>query len=77
MDYFGAMHQVQYACQGYAGAMTSGILDKGYKANMTPQEALQLVKKCIEEMRTRFLLRHPVWILRSIDKDGIHNVDMP
>lgn len=74
LDYFGTLHKLKYGCQGYADYFCLGIMDRDYKANvadMTKQDAIDLVYKCIKEMKVRFLLNQSNFIIKCIDSNGI------
>ena len=60
--------------QGY---FVSSILDKRWREGMSVDEALQVVKACTEELRTRFVLKNPNWQVKIVDKDGIRDVELP
>ncbi|KAH0631124.1 hypothetical protein JD844_005256 [Phrynosoma platyrhinos] len=41
---------------------------------ITREEAIEVLKKCLEELQKRFILNLPSFNARFIDKDGIHEV---
>ena len=43
-----------YAAHGYGGFFTLATLDRHYKENMTLDEAKDVLKKCIAEVRPVF-----------------------
>jgi 20S proteasome subunit beta 4 len=72
LDYMGTMHKVRHGAQGYAQHFVSSIFDKDWTANCTEEEALKIVEKCINEMHTRFLMSQPNFMIKKVDKDGVH-----
>ena len=74
LDYFGALHKVKHGAQGYAQYFCSSIYDKDWVENMTEEEALQIVAKCINEVQTRFMINQPNFIIKKVDKDGVQVV---
>lgn len=70
LDYFGSLQEVKKGAHGYAGYFTSSILDNHYKKDMTLEEGLECIKKCTDEMKTRFLISQPKFVVKIITKDG-------
>lgn len=56
MDYLGSMHKMDRAAQGYAGHFCWSTLDRYYHDLMTLPEALDLLKKCFHELKSRMVL---------------------
>lgn len=75
MDYLASCHKVDFGCQGYALYFLLGLLDKHYKKDMTLDEALAVLKLCVEEMKTRFVLNSIAFAVKVVDKDGIRSLD--
>lgn len=74
LDYLGCLHKLKYACQGYCNMFCAGIMDRDYKADpsqMSEQDALDIVNKCIKEMQMRFLVAQPNFIIKIIDQNGV------
>ncbi|CAJ1895164.1 unnamed protein product [Cylindrotheca closterium] len=71
LDYMGAMQKVKYGAQGYAQYFVSSIFDKDCTENMTEEDAVKIVEKCIKEIHTRFLMSQPNFIIKKVDKDGV------
>ena len=43
---------------------------------MTLEEGLELVRKCIFELRTRFMLNQPTFMVKIVDAEGVRIVDL-
>ena len=71
LDYIGSSTKVNYGCHGHVSSFVLSILDRDWKENMTPEEALQLVYKCISEIQLRFLVQQPKFMIKIVDKEGI------
>ncbi|KAK1805170.1 hypothetical protein P4O66_019517 [Electrophorus voltai] len=77
MDYLGALVKAPFAAHGYGAFLTLSILDRYYKPGLTSDEAVDLLKRCIEELNKRFILNLPSFTVRLIDKNGIQDMKMP
>ncbi|XP_073419075.1 proteasome subunit beta type-2 [Dendrobates tinctorius] len=75
MDYLASLAKAPFAAHGYGAHLTLSILDRYYKPDLTREEAVELLKKCIAELKKRFILSLPAFTVRVIDKDGIHDLE--
>jgi len=76
MDYLAALQKVKYGGHGYAAYFSLGIMDKEYNhEGMSEQDAIDIIKKCIFELHTRFLINQPNFIIKVVDKNGIRVVE--
>ena len=73
----GTMQLVPYAIQGYASNFCLSILDRDWREDLTEDEAYEIVLKCINELKTRFLVNMPNWTVKKCDKDGVSVVKAP
>ncbi|XP_023614256.1 proteasome subunit beta type-2 isoform X3 [Myotis lucifugus] len=74
MDYLAALAKAPFAAHGYGAFLTLSILDRYYTPNLSRERALELLKKCLEELQKRFILNLPAFSVRIIDKNGIHDL---
>merc|ERR1712224_384154 len=76
LDYLASMQKVPYACHGYAGYFCTSTIDRYYTPNLTLEEGLDIVRKCLHEINTRFLVNTPNFMVKIVDKDGtrVHNL---
>ncbi|VDN01118.1 unnamed protein product [Thelazia callipaeda] len=76
VDYLGnAISNQPYIFRGFSGRFSYAILDKGYKNNMTENEGLDLLKKCLQESKRRFIVNLPLFQVTIIDKDGTRQLE--
>merc|ERR1712100_515198 len=75
LDYLASMQQVPYACHGYAGYFCSSTIDRYYTPDLTLEEGLDILRKCVHEINTRFLMNAPKFTVKVIDKDGVRVVE--
>eukprot|EP00921_Rhytidocystis_pertsovi_P007720 GHVQ01012786.1.p1 GENE.GHVQ01012786.1~~GHVQ01012786.1.p1 ORF type:complete len:192 (-),score=23.57 GHVQ01012786.1:507-1082(-) len=74
MDYLASMVSVDKAAHGYGAYFVYGILDREFKEGMNEAEALEVVKKCIYELKTRFIVSHADFLVKIVDANGIRTV---
>ncbi|KAF5889383.1 proteasome subunit beta type-2 [Clarias magur] len=75
MDYLSSLAKAPFAAHGYGAFLTLSIMDRYYRPDLTREEAVDLLKKCLEELSKRFILNLPSFTVRLIDKDGIHDLE--
>ena len=76
MDYLASMVKVPYATHGYGGMFSIGIMDRYYRADLTREEAYDVLKKCVAEIQQRLIINLPNFQVKVLDKDGIHMMDV-
>ncbi|MPC28656.1 Proteasome subunit beta type-2 [Portunus trituberculatus] len=74
MDFLGASVPVNFYGFGYGGMFTLSITDREYRPDMTEDEAYELMKKCISEVKRRFIVNLPKFRVRLISKDGLKDL---
>ena len=68
--------QVPYAAHGYGSFFVLSTLDRHYERDLSEEEALELIRKCIHEIHTRFLVNQPNFRVKVVNKDGIRIVSL-
>ena len=56
IDYLGTMAQVPYAAHGYGAYFCLSTMDRFHRPDMDLQQGLALLKRCIDELSTRFIV---------------------
>ena len=74
MDYLATSVKVPFGIHGYGAFFATGILDRFYRPDMSLQEGIELLKRCINEVQKRLVINLPAFKLTVIDKDGIHDL---
>ncbi|KAH0503237.1 Proteasome subunit beta type-2 [Microtus ochrogaster] len=75
MDYLAALAKAPFAAHGYGAFLTLSILDRYYTPTISRERAVELLRKCLDELQKRFILNLPTFNVRVIDKNGIHNLE--
>lgn len=71
MDYLGTLQQVQKGAHGYAAYFVNSVLDNHFRHDMTLEDGIECMRKCIHELRTRFMINQPGFVGKIVTKDGI------
>eukprot|EP01117_Protostelium_nocturnum_P000304 TRINITY_DN10370_c0_g1_i1.p1 TRINITY_DN10370_c0_g1~~TRINITY_DN10370_c0_g1_i1.p1 ORF type:complete len:193 (+),score=58.04 TRINITY_DN10370_c0_g1_i1:139-717(+) len=74
LDYMGSLHKQDFGCQGYSNYFILSLLDKYWKKGLNLEEGVQLIKTCMAQLKTRFVLDTSEWVIKYVDKDGIHEL---
>uniref|UniRef100_A0A6B2LJG2 Proteasome subunit beta n=1 Tax=Arcella intermedia TaxID=1963864 RepID=A0A6B2LJG2_9EUKA len=74
LDYLGSLHKMPFAVQGYASNLTLSIFDRYYKKGLSVQEGLELARLCVEQLKTRFLISQPDFVVKIVDKEGVREL---
>ncbi|KAL3648991.1 Proteasome subunit beta type-2-A [Castilleja foliolosa] len=70
IDYIASLHKLDKAAFGYGAYFALSLMDRHYRRDMTVEEAIPLVDKCIMEIRSRLVVAPPNFIIKIVDKDG-------
>lgn len=76
MDYLAGLNKIPYAAHGYASFFTMGLMDRFYTKDMNLDQAKQLMTKCFIELKKRFIVNLPKFVVKVVDKDGIREIDL-
>jgi 20S proteasome subunit beta 4 len=76
MDYFGTLQQVSKGAHGYAAYFVNSVMDNHFQKDMTLEDGIATMKKCIQELRTRFIIKQPTFNCRVVTKDGIKDLKL-
>ncbi|XP_055919152.1 probable proteasome subunit beta type-2 [Eupeodes corollae] len=75
IDYLANAKDVKYGGQGYGGLFCASIFDRYHHANITQEEAYDVLKKCVLEIQKRLIVNLPAFNIAVVDKNGIRNLD--
>jgi len=74
LDEYGSIQNLQYGAHGYGSNFCLSILDQGYHPHLSRSEAVELMRHCFAQLRSRFIInsqppeRPPC--IKCIDADG-------
>jgi len=75
LDYLASMVKVPFAVHGYGSFFTLSVMDRYYREDMTKDEVLDLLQKCLNEIRERFIINLPSFKVKVITQDGVQALD--
>ncbi|GLJ04691.1 hypothetical protein SUGI_0001390 [Cryptomeria japonica] len=70
IDYIATLHKVEKAAFGYGAYFILSMMDKYYHKGMSLEDSLELVEKCISEIKSRLVIAPPNFVIKIVDKDG-------
>jgi 20S proteasome subunit beta 4 len=76
LDYLASSVKLPFAAHGYASYFCMSTMDRYWHSEMTLEEAIALLKKCMLELRTRFVGNFPKFTVKVIDKEGIRPIEV-
>lgn len=70
IDYIATLHKVEKGAFGYGSYFALSMMDRHFNSGMSVEEAIDLVDKCILEIRSRLVVAPPNFVIKIVDKDG-------
>ncbi|KAK2647060.1 hypothetical protein Ddye_022255 [Dipteronia dyeriana] len=70
LDYIATLHKVDKAAFGYGSYFALSMMDRHFRSGMSVEEAIDLVDKCIIEIRSRLVVAPQNFVIKIVDKDG-------
>ena len=77
IDYLASMQKLDKGAHGYAGFFCNSLLDAHWKPGMSLAEGLALMQLCRDELKTRFMINMPNWMVKVVDANGTRVVELP
>merc|ERR1712070_1154852 len=73
IDYLASMQKCNKCAHGYGAFFSLGLMDRYFKADLTLDEAKEIIRKCIKEMDTRMVLHLQAFNCKVIDANGVRD----
>jgi 20S proteasome subunit beta 4 len=70
-DNLGSMVQVDYSAHGYCSNFCLSILDKQFRTNLSQAEARDIMLACVGQLKQRFLIHMPRFLIKTVGADGV------
>ena len=74
LDYLGSYAKLLKAAHGYGAYFLYGLMDNFYRKDLSLAEGEGIIKKCINELKTRFSINMVDFDVFKITKDGIEDI---
>lgn len=74
-DYLGTLHKLSFAAEGYAQYFVLSTLDRYWKKNLSLEDGLVVIRKCIAEIQKRLVINQPRFSIKVVGKDGVKVID--
>ena len=74
LDYLGSYAKLLKAAHGYGAYFLYGLMDNFYKKDLNLNDGEDIIKKCINELKTRFSINMVNFDVFKITKDGIEDI---
>jgi 20S proteasome subunit beta 4 len=73
-DYLATLHHMNVCGTGYGSYFVLSLFDRLWRPELSEAEALELMKKGIEEVKARLVVAPSKYNIKVVDKDGIRLV---
>lgn len=70
------MATVPYAAHGYGAFFAMSTMDRYHRPDMSLDEGLDLLRRCVDELKQRFIVDLGTFTVRVIDRDGVKVVKL-
>lgn len=74
IDHLSNMTKLDFAAHGYASYFCMSTMDRYWRPDLNVEEGIALIKKCVQELRTRMIVNLPEFTVKVADKDGIREI---
>lgn len=74
-DYLGTLTKLKFAAEGYAQYFILSTLDRYWKKNLNEEQALDVLRKCINEVQKRLVINQPRFAIKVVDKNGVRIIE--
>lgn len=76
MDYLGTMHKMNVCGNGYAAYFTLPLFEKMWHPELTKEEALEMMKLGVAEVRKRLVVAPSTFKVKVISEAGIEDMGL-
>ncbi|KAF9579375.1 Proteasome subunit beta type-4 [Lunasporangiospora selenospora] len=76
MDHLASSAEIPFGVHGYGAYYCLSLLDRYHREDITEEEGIKLLQKCITELRSRLILNMPDFVVKIVNKDGIRVVQI-
>ena len=77
LDYLGSLVELKKAAHGYAEFLTSSVMDTLDTREISEEEGINIIDRCLNSMKERFIMSQTSFSVKIIKKDGIRVLRAP
>jgi 20S proteasome alpha/beta subunit len=77
IDMYASLQKVKFGVHGHASNFLLSVFDRMYVEDLSEEQAMAIVEKCIEELHTRFLISQPNFVIKVVDAKGVRVIRGP
>ena len=74
IDYLGSVIETSKAAHGYAEYLTSSVMDTLQSSELTEEQGLKIIDKCLNSMKDRFVISQSSFSIKVVRKEGVRVV---
>jgi len=76
MDYMASLTKVGFGAHGYCANFILSVFDREWKEGLSMEEGMDVVRKCLHELHTRFMISQPKFVIKVVSKEGTKTVQL-
>ncbi|CAE8654428.1 unnamed protein product, partial [Polarella glacialis] len=76
LDLYASSEKVNKGAHGYGAMFTLGLMDRYWKPDLTEAEAIDIIRMCIKELETRFIIDLGNYKCKIVDKNGVREIKL-
>eukprot|EP00501_MAST-03F_sp_TOSAG23-6_P001768 GSMAST32.ASY1.ANO1.1845.1 assembled CDS len=76
LDNYSSMQKLDFGCHGMCASFVLSIFDRLWRENLNLEQCKDIMRKCLEELRVRFLVHQPKFIWKVVDANGIRVIEL-
>ncbi|CAE8602036.1 unnamed protein product, partial [Polarella glacialis] len=76
LDLYASLEKVNKGAHGYGAMFTLGLMDRYWKPDLTEAEAIDIIRMCIKELETRFIIDLGNYKCKIVDKNGVREIKL-
>lgn len=74
IDHLATLTELPFAAHGYAAYFVLSLMDRHYRAGMSLDEGLALMRMCLAELKTRFVANLPQFTVKIVRASGVEDI---
>ncbi len=74
IDYLGSVIETSKAAHGYAEYLTSSVMDTLQSSELTEEQGLKIIDRCLNSMKDRFVISQSSFSIKVVRKEGVRIV---